>query len=53
MQKILCSTGAIIRKIKGSGYEGDYTLEASSYDSDGNVDTELLNKQFAYVREYI
>lgn len=41
---------AFIREI---GYEGDYTLEASAYDEEGNVDVELLNQQFAYVREKI
>ena len=39
--------------IRETGYEGDYTLEASAYDSEGNVDVELLNRQFAYVREHI
>ncbi len=39
---------AFIREI---GYEGDYTLEATAYDNEGNVDVELLNKQFEYVRE--
>jgi len=41
---------AFIREID---YEGDYTLEASAYDEEGNVDVELLNQQFAYVREKI
>lgn len=39
--------------IREIGYEGDYTLEASSYDEDGTVDVEMLNRQFAYVREHI
>lgn len=39
--------------IRKTGYEGDYTLEASAYDEEGNVDVELLNRQFAYVRERI
>ena len=36
--------------VRETGYEGDYTLEASAYDSEGNVD---VDKQFAYVREKI
>lgn len=39
--------------IRGIGYEGDYTLEATAYDEEGNVDVELLNKQFTYVREHM
>jgi len=35
------------------GYDGDYTLEATAYDEEGNVNVELLNKQFAYVREHM
>ncbi len=39
--------------IRETGYEGDYTLEATAYNNVGVVDVEMLNKQFAYVREKI
>ena len=39
--------------IREIGYQGDYTLEATVYDSDGVVDVDILNAQFAYVREKI
>lgn len=41
---------AFIREI---GYEGDYTLEATAFNSEGIVDVEMLNEQVAYVREKI
>ena len=39
--------------IREIGYEGDYTLEATAFNNEGVVDVEMLNRQFAYVREKI
>lgn len=35
---------------RGTGYDGDITTEGVAFDEDGNVDVELLNNQFAYIR---
>lgn len=35
------------------GYDGDYTVEATAFDSEGVVDVEMLNRQFAYIREHM
>ena len=37
--------------LKGTGYEGDLTTEGVAFDEEGNVDVELLNRQFKYIRE--
>lgn len=32
-------------------YNGDITTEGVAFDDEGNVDVELLNRQFDYIRE--
>ena len=39
--------------VRETCYEGGYTLEATAYDSEGNVDVEKLNQQFEYVRTHM
>ena len=39
--------------LRSTGFEGDITTEGVAFDEDGNVDVELLNRQFAYIREKI
>lgn len=34
------------------GYKGDYTVEATSFRSDGSIDCGALNKTFAYIRAH-
>lgn len=41
---------AFIKKI---GYQGDFTVEATAFDSTGAVDVEMLNGQFQRIREYM
>ena len=36
-----------------TGYSGDFTLEATGFDAQGEVHIDLLNRQFDKVREYI
>ena len=36
---------------RGTGYDGDITTEGVAFNEDGNVDVELLNRQFRYIRE--
>ena len=36
---------------RGTGYDGDITAEGVAFDEEGNVDVEMLNRQFAYIRE--
>lgn len=36
---------------RSSGYDGDITTEGIAFDEEGKVDVELLNRQFAYIRE--
>ena len=38
--------------IRAIGYDGSFTVEASAVNSDGTVDTDLLNRQFGFIREY-
>lgn len=35
------------------GYDGTFTVEATAFDSDGNVDTDMLNRCFDTVRSYL
>lgn len=37
--------------LRSTGYHGDITTEGVAFDEDGTVDVELLNRQFAYIRE--
>ena len=39
--------------LRSTGFEGDITTEGVAFDEDGTVDVELLNRQFAYIREKI
>ena len=39
--------------IKQIGYQGDFTVEATAFDSTGAVDTDMLNEQFKRIRELI
>jgi len=39
--------------IKGINYQGDFTVEATAFDSQGNVDVDMLNEQFGYIREIL
>ena len=39
---------AFIRKI---GYDGYFTVEGTSFNSDGTLDFDSLNKDFEYIRE--
>ena len=38
--------------INKSGYCGDFTVEATSYDQSGSIDFESLNRTFRKIREY-
>ncbi len=38
---------------RGTGFDGDITTEGVAFDENGNVDVELLNRQFDYIRERI
>ena len=40
-------------KILGYGYNGDYTVETTALDKDGNVEVDMLNECFKKIREYI
>ncbi len=37
--------------VKGTGYDGTFTLESTAFDKTGAVDTDMLNRQIAFVRE--
>ena len=37
--------------LRSTGYDGDITTEGVAFDDEGNVDVELLNRQFTYIRE--
>lgn len=39
--------------LKETDYKGDFTLEATGFDATGKVDFDLLNEQFAFVREML
>ena len=39
--------------LKEQGYSGDFTVEATSFDSDGVIDFDKLNKTFDTVRGYL
>ena len=39
--------------IKKTGYQGDFTVEATAFDSTGAVDAEMLNEQFRRIQEYL
>ena len=37
--------------VRQSGYQGTFTVESTAFGDDGAVDVEMLNEQFAYIRE--
>lgn len=37
--------------IREKGYDGTLTVESTAFDADGVVDINMLNRQFAYIRE--
>ena len=39
------------RFVKGTGYDGTFTLESTAFGKDGVVDFDMLNRQVAYIRE--
>lgn len=39
--------------VSSTGYDGDFTVEATAHDIEGNVDIEMLNGQFKCIREYL
>ena len=41
------------RFVKETGYQGDFTLEATGFDQTGEVNINGLNEQFALARQYI
>lgn len=39
--------------IKAIDYQGTFTVESTAFGADGNVDFEMLNRQFEYIREQL
>jgi len=39
--------------VKGQGYQGDYTVEATAFGADGRVDVGMLNRCFGFIRGQI
>jgi len=39
--------------IKKTGYQGDFTVEATAFDDKGDVDVEMLNGQFETIRKFM
>lgn len=39
--------------IKGMGYQGDFTTEATSFDQNGNIDIDALNESLDKIKNYI
>ncbi len=39
--------------VSKTGYDGNFTVEATAHDIEGNVDIEMLNDQFKRIREYV
>lgn len=37
--------------IKQKGYSGDFTVEATAFDLEGNIDFNMLNESFEYIRK--
>ncbi len=44
---------ALFAFLKETGYQGDFTVEATSFGSDGIIDFDALNRDFARIREYL
>ena len=41
----------VTESLKGTGYDGTFTLESTAFGQDGVVDFDMLNRQVAYIRE--
>lgn len=39
--------------VRGTGYQGAYTVEATAFGADGNVDTAMLNDQFRCIASFL
>ena len=39
--------------IKKTGYQGDFTVEATAFDSTGVIDVEMLNEQFRKILDLL
>lgn len=39
--------------IREIGYTGTFTAEATAFDREGNIDTDMLNEQFSIMRKYL
>jgi len=39
--------------VKKTGYQGDFTVEATAFDSTGAVDADMLNEQFQKIRGFL
>lgn len=39
--------------VKKIGYNGTYTVESTAFQKNGSVDTDMLNRQFAYIRNAV
>ena len=39
------------RFIRKTGYDGTFTVESTAFNSEGVIDVEMLNRQFAYIRK--
>ena len=37
--------------VKNTGYDGTFTVESTAFGEDGSVDIDMLNRQFAYIRQ--
>ena len=37
--------------VREMGYDGSFTVESTAFDAEGKVDFEMLNRQFAFIRE--
>ncbi len=44
---------SFFRMIKENGYHGTFTVEATAFDTDGVVDTDMLNECFQKIRGYL
>lgn len=45
--------GRLFRFVRGNGYRGDFTVEATSFDKSGIVDFDALNATIQRIRSYI
>ncbi len=40
------------KHVRSTGYQGDFTFEATGFDRQGEIHTDVLNEQFRRAREY-